>query len=301
MGEQNGHTQDLREKLTNHLADWGAEMARVLRELYEAVASADELRSEQSKADREIRQLADRVAGQAELIETLKEEASDSNRRGTEVLERDREIERLKSDVESKQELIRALRRDAKAIDALKSETREKDDKIGALQGELAAAALRADRLGGEIEAFREQSADEAADEQNELAALTVELDARKAMVTSLRADSQRLHVIEEDLEAKRKIIAQLEGSINSNVETIAGLKRKGDGWRRKYQELKGDSTSTTSMELPAFTNTDIAAMQQLQNDTDKASDRTVAINMRRPLSEARRSSAKRPAGSRSD
>jgi predicted RNase H-like nuclease (RuvC/YqgF family) len=203
------------------------------------------------------------------------------------VRARDLEIERLTSEIESKQELARALRRDAESVDRVKTEARLKDKEIAGLYRDQRQAEKRIAELGAELESLRDAAASVNTHEKSELEAVRAELDARKTLIKSLRADADRVATLETRLEEKRDIVAKLEASINKHVETIAELKRSGEMWRKKYQELRSRDPAATSMEIPALSQTDVAALQELER-TDVAGENTIAIDMRRPLSEER-------------
>jgi chromosome segregation ATPase len=278
--------EDLRERLTGLLADWGAEMSMVLRELDEARSKLTETRAASEKHTEQRKSLEDRVAGQTKLIETMKAEATAAADLRGQVRANDLEIERLASDLESKQELVRALRRDGEMAERLKAESKIKDQEIAALQKERRQAEKQIADLS---EALNDQAESRKDDDVAELEAVRAELEARKTLIKSLRADADRVTALEGRLEEKREIVATLEASINKHAETIADLKRMGDAWRKKYQALRGKNSDSTSAELPVFSDTDFAALQQLESTDVSSPEHTIAIDMRRPLSEARR------------
>jgi chromosome segregation ATPase len=278
--------EELRERLTGLLADWGAEMSMVLRELDETRSRLTEARSASENHTEQLKNLEDRVAGQTKLIETLKAEAAEAPELRNQVRANDLEIERLASELESKQELVRALRRDAEASDRLKTESKIKDKEIATLHKERRQTERQISELN---EALSEQSEHQNDEGIAELEAVRAELEARKTLIKSLRADADRVTALENRLEEKREIVTTLEASINKHVETIAELKRTGDAWRKKYLALRGKHSSSTSSELPVFSETDVAALQQLESTDVATPEHTIAIDMRRPLSEARR------------
>jgi chromosome segregation ATPase len=126
--------------------------------------------------------------------------------------------------------------------------------------------------------------------DEAELAALKAELDARKTLIKSLRADAERVAALETQLEGKREAVASLETSINQHVETIAELKRGLAAWKKKYQAAKGElfDTAAVSTHSPTFTDTELEALKELER-TNAPPDHTVAIDMRDALKEARR------------
>jgi chromosome segregation ATPase len=267
-------------------------MAMLLRELDDARKQTADQDVKTANHARELKTLEDRNRGQMELIETLKGEVGSASELRSEVRAKDLEVERLTSEIESKQELVRALRRDAESVDRLKAEAKVRDKEIAELRKEQRHGEKRIGELAAELESLRDTAESAGSShEKSELEAVRAELDARKTLIKSLRADADRVAALETRLEEKREIVAKLEASINKHVETITELKRSGESWRKKYQELRGHDPGATSMEIPALSQTDVAALQQLER-TDvagSAPERTIAIDMRRPLSEARR------------
>jgi chromosome segregation ATPase len=290
MANARTDTASLRERLTGLLADWGSEMSILVRELDDTRAELESLKARNDGRDAALEQLEDKLARQNELLDTLKADAEEASALRKEHGEKELQIERLSSEVESKQELVRALRRDAGSIDRLKSEGDRKDRTIAQLRADLREAEAAVADLRGELESWHESSENQSAEDRAELEGLRAELEARKSMIKSLRGDSERVTALEASLEEKREIVSSLEESINRHVETIAELKRSNELWKKKYQALKGGDGATTSVELPVFSDTDVAVMQDL--DATDTPDHTVAINMRRPLSEARRKAA---------
>jgi hypothetical protein len=82
---------------------------------------------------------------------------------------------------------------------------------------------------------------------------------------------------------------------MNKNSSTIAELRRSTETWKRKYFALKGDSpTATTSVNLPALSDTDVRVIEQVDKKAGGVNQQaTIAIDMRRSLLEARRSGPK--------
>jgi chromosome segregation ATPase len=291
MARQETSTDVLRERLTSLLADWGAEMSMLLRELDETRKKLAEQSAGYENYGKNLKTLEDRVSGQSELIETLRAEAATAGELRGEVRAKDLENERLASEVESKQDLIRVLRRDAEGVERLKAEAKAKDQASDALQKERRKAEKQVEDLRAELESLRESADDDNSEGAAELQAVRAELEARKALIKSLRADADRVATLETRLEEKREIVANLEASINKHVETIAELKRTSEQWKKKYQALRGRNTPATT-ELPELSETDVAALQQLDTTDVAKPEHTIAIDMRRPLSEARRKAA---------
>jgi chromosome segregation ATPase len=289
MTDRQASIQGLRDRLTGLLADWGAELALVLKELDEKRARVAELEGRQQGRTDELDLLKKRLDGQDQLIETLKAEAEEASKLRKEVRSKDLEFERVSSELDSKKELVRALRRDAEAADRLKADAKVKDRSVDDLKSELHKAERHIEEQAKEMSAMRE-AAGKANDESAELEAVRAELEARKVMIKSLRADQDRVAGLEAGLDEKREIIRQLEASLNRHSNTIIELKRSAEAWKRKYQSAKGNSsTAETSVSLPTLSDTDVRAIEELEKNVETKSDSTIAIDMRRSLLEARR------------
>jgi chromosome segregation ATPase len=294
MADRRSPTQVIRERLTGLLADWGAEMSLVLTELEQTNARLADLESRHAGRDAEIDVLQKRIVGQENLIETLKAEAEEAQKLRKEVREKDLEFERVTSELDSKKELVRALRRDAETVDRLKADSKTKDREIEELRAQIRTAEQRIEDQVKELSAVREV-AGKVTHESAELEAVRAELEARKVMIKSLRGDQDRAGALEANLEEKREIIAQLEASINRHSKTITELKRSAEAWKRKYQSVKGlSSTAETSVNVPALSEIDLEAIEQIEEveKSGAAPESTIAIDMRRSLLEARRTKA---------
>jgi chromosome segregation ATPase len=293
MTEPIATIQGLRDRLTGLLADWGTELALVLKELEEKRARVAELEGGAAGRSNELEVLQQRVDGQNTLIEALRGDAEDASKLRAEVRSRDLELERVSSELESKKELVRALRRDGDGADRLKNESKQKDRELDELRSKLQRTEAKASEAAAQLTALREATASKTSEEQAELETLRAELDARKTVIKSLRADQDRVTALQGSLDEKRDIIEQLEASINRHSNTIAELRRSADMWKRKYQALKGDSpTATTSVNLPSLSDTDVRVIEDIQKNTGGKNDATIAIDMRRSLLEARRTAA---------
>jgi chromosome segregation ATPase len=283
--------QGLRDRLTGLLADWGAELAVVLKELEEKRARVAELEAA-AASNAELEQLKQQVDGQTQLIETLRVDAEEAQKLRTEVRTRDLEFERVSSELESKKELVRALRRDTDGVDRVRTESRRE---VEELRAKLQRAEAQAAKATAELAALREASDSKKGEEQTELEALRADLEARKSLIKSLRSDQERIAPLQATLQEKQEIISQLEGAMNRHSNTIAELRRSVETWRRKYLAVKGDSpTATTSVTLPALSDTDVRVIEQIDKKGGGVNQQaTIAIDMRRSLLEARRTSPK--------
>jgi chromosome segregation ATPase len=292
MADRQASIQDVRDRLTGLLADWGAELSTVLKELDEKRTRLEEFEIQHATRDGELQSLQKRVEGQEQLIETLKVDSEEVAKLRTEIRSKDLEFERVSSELDSKKELIRALRRDAEVGDRMKADAKIKDRDIEDLRGQVSRAEQRIEEQTKELSAVREV-AGKASEDASELESLRAELEARKAMIKSLRADQDRIGTLEASIDEKREIIEQLEASLNRHSNTIIELKRSAEAWKRKYQGVKGhSSTAETSVSLPTLSDTDVRAIEHLEKSVDTKSDATIAIDMRRSLLEARRTAA---------
>jgi len=294
MTDGTATVQALRERLTGLLADWGAEVATVLKELEAKRARVAELEGSVAGRHDELESLRQRVDGQNTLIEALRGDAEETSKLRAEVRNRDLELERVNSELESKKELVRALRRDTDGNERLKSELRQKDRELDELKAKLQRAERQVGDAAEQLAGLREAAAGRASEEESELESLRSELDARKSVIKSLRADQERVGALQASLVEKGEIIEALEASINRHSNTIAELRRSADTWKRKYQAAKGDSpTATTSVNLPSLSDTDVRVIEELEKTSGGKTEATIAIDMRRSLLEARRTAAK--------
>lgn len=291
MSEHQTPIHIVRDRLTGLLADWAAELSMVLKELEEKRSRLEELQAASANSAGQLQSLQKRVDGQDALIEALKADAEEASKLRKEVRAKDLEFERVSSELDSKKELIRALRRDAEGVDRLKADAKVKDREIERLTAALSLAEQRTEQVAAELGALRDSSVDRESEDSAELEAVRAELDARKTLIKSLRADQERVSALEASLEGKRDVIEQLEASINRHASTIAELKRNADGWKHKYQALRGNAVAESST-LPALSDTDVRAIEALEKSVDIKTDSTIAIDMRRSLLEARRTAS---------
>src|SRR5690606_1324927 len=145
-------------------------------------------------------------------------------------------------------------------------------------------------------EELEQTAAQDSADETAEIESLRAELEARKSLIRSLRADAERAQVLESRLEETRHLVQQLEATINRHANTIVELRRASETWKRKYRALKGTDGATTTPSLESLTATDtktptIPPIPEAFAGGDGAAvpEQTIAIDMRRALLEARR------------
>ncbi len=73
-------TATLRDRLTGLLADWGAELASVLKELEEKRARVAELEGGAAGRADEVEELKQRIDGQNTLIEALRGDAEEASK-----------------------------------------------------------------------------------------------------------------------------------------------------------------------------------------------------------------------------
>jgi chromosome segregation ATPase len=307
----------LHERLETLRRDFDREFTLLFAEVDAAKDAVLQARSADNGQDKRLRQLEERAEGQSALIATLTQEAQEARALRDEVRTRELEIEKLGSELASKGELIHALRQQLGEVDGIKSTAKQRDKKIFEQQHKLdqkqqelekkqqelddkqqavERAQREADSLRGELAAAAEVSQVETSVDTAEIVALKSELDARKSMIRSLRADAERAEALEGQLEAKRETIAVLEGSIEQQGKTIAELRRSVDAWKKKYQAAKGEvgaEQDQTLVEPPEFTDTEIEALKELDRaNAGTAQERTLAVDMRGALKEARRQKA---------
>jgi chromosome segregation ATPase len=222
----------------------------------------------------------------------LRADAEEASKLRAEVRNRDLEFERVSSELESKKELVRALRRDTDGVDRVRTESKRE---VEELKAKLQRAEAQATKTAQELAALREADHGKKDEEHAELEALRADLEARKTLIKSLRSDQERIAPLQASLQEKQEIISQLEAAMNKHSGTITELKRSVETWKRKYLALKGDSpTATTSVNLPSLADTDVRVIEQLDKKAGGLKqEATIAIDMRRSLLEARRSSPK--------
>ena len=134
-------------------------------------------------------------------VEALKADAEEASKLRKEIRAKDLDFERVSSELESKKELVRALRRDAESGDRLKADAKVKDREIEELKAQLARSEHRNEELERELEAAHEAGAGKSEEQSAELEAIRAELEARKTMIKSLRADQERVLVLEASLD----------------------------------------------------------------------------------------------------
>jgi chromosome segregation ATPase len=177
-------------------------------------------------------------------------------------------------------------------VDRVRTESRREVDE---LKTKLKLAEAQAAKAAAELAALREANDSKKSEDHTEVEALRADLEARKSLIKSLRSDQERIAPLQATVQEKQEIIAQLEAAMNRHSNTIAELRRSVDTWRRKYLALKGDSpTATTSVTLPALSDTDVRIIEQVDKKGAGVNQQaTIAIDMRRSLLEARRSGPK--------
>jgi chromosome segregation ATPase len=269
----------------------------------ETRAAFEQIRADGAGQAQRLRQLEERTEGQSELIETLRQEAAEARDLQSQLRERDLEIERLTSELQAKKEIVQALRQQTREGEDARARAGAAEQQLAGQQQELDASRQTVASLNAELDKLRAEvsAAQDAAVDSAELGALRAELDARRTMIKSLRDDARRAEALEAQLEAKRETIGELEQALEQHVLTIEDLRQSADAWRRKYQAVKGETVDTEGSlaDPPLFTDTEIEALKQIENGAASGSDagfedevqfaeRTVAIDMRGALSQAR-------------
>jgi chromosome segregation ATPase len=290
----------LRERLTQLLADWGAEMSMVLKELEDTRAELAALEQRSSCGQDELERFGRRLEDQESLIESLEADAAEAKSLRAALSERDRTVEKLTSDLEGKHDVIKVLRKDADKADGFKQTLKRKDQEIGSLAAVQRDLELHIAQLERQLD-DAEDAAAKTTEETTELAAVRAELDAKNTLIHSLRTDSERFAALEGRLGEKRAIISKLEETLERQAATIAELKHGVSRWKEKYNAMRPDfhGTSTTFSrtmpDIPVFdsghtqTETDL---DRIVKEAGDQPDRTIAINMRDALREAREASS---------
>ena len=198
----------------------------------------------------------------------------------------------MSSELDSKKELMRALRRDAEVVDRMKADAKLKDREIEDLKGQVQRAEQRIEEQTKELSAVRE-AAGKANEESDGArgAARGARSPQGDDQEPARRSGAHRHARGEHRREARDHRAAR--GVANRHSNTILELKRSAEAWKRKYQSVKGhSSTAETSVSLPTLSDTDVRAIEHLEKSVDTKSDATIAIDMRRSLLEARRAAA---------
>jgi len=285
MAENDLSIESLRDRLTDTLAEWGAQFSVVLTELDHKQSLVEKLRGKAAQHDERVEELERQLEAQSELMGGLQDDIAASNRLRKEIQERDVEMDRLTSELQSKQELISALRSDAETSQHLRDELRTKEQRISELESANRGAREDAQRLAREVEDLTERAQSEI-DSASEVEALRAELDARKSLIQSMRSDLKRLGNMEAELDEKRQVIGKLEDSVDRHAQTIQDMHATID--RLREQSARKPVTRkllATGETLPPLSSADL---QRALEDSEV--EHTIAIDMRESLIEARRS-----------
>lgn len=266
MSEFDNAVSGLRDRLVSMQSEIEKGFEALAAETDRLCGIAQELQAEDDSQEKRLRQLEERAEGQSELIDTLSREAEEARSLRAELKEKDLGLGSVNAELESKSDLVRALR-----------------EQLDRATGEI-------ESLRREIKASDDIAAEETVVDSAELDALRAELEARKSMIRNLREENERATGLEAQLEAKRETITALEESIDQHVETAAKLRASVDTWKKKYQAARGELTDVdqTLAEPPAFTETEAEVLRQLEDSGFEEPERTIAIDMRSALKEAR-------------
>ncbi len=273
----------LRERLAGQLADWGAEFSAVLNAL--------------QGAQRELHERDDHIAELSARLDTAEQQAQNNS-----------EIERLTAELATQEaelgdrdEQLRLLREQNSqlheqldSVAQAQAELQHRDAEITRIRRQKKQADDHVAELLEELRSLRESTHEDASNEAAEIAALRAELDARKTLVKSLRADAERVAALDTLLEEKNRVVQTLEDSLNRQSETMAELKRNAEFWKNKYRGSQGDHGSTTTITSRRPDTEQVSRMLEAAGGED-VGDRTIAIDMRQALLEARRVSGSTP------
>ncbi len=270
MADLDTPIETIRGRLTQLLADWGAEMSVVLKDLED---------------------LRERVDGQDNLIKTLRADAEEAGDLRKALQASELEAEKLRAELESKRDLVKVLRKDADIAAELEKELKSKDREYANLSKTNEDLESRLAETEQRL-AKAEDSIAQSEDETTELKAIRAELDAKTSLIKSLRTDAERAEALEDRLDEKRATIAELEKSVDSQAATIAELKDSVRRWKDRYGALKSahdiaDSMITTMPDVAAAV-ADGEVDPDAETLIDTIAERTLAINMRESLEDAR-------------
>lgn len=277
--ESSTSVDDYREQLAGVLAEWGSRVSNLLDDLSAAQKRAAEAEAQANQ--NRIEELQRELKSQSDLLTTLESDAREAQSLRAEIYEKDLELERQISELKSKRELIQALRqenkRQVKNHDDLRQKLEDQKDLRQQLDDSKGQVATL-NRKVLELQAAQE----DAADEGQESETLRTELEARKMVIKSLRADLDHLKDVDGQLAEKQEVIAGLEATTNRQAETIAELNRSVAQWKRRAMVATATPAGETATSLPALSETDVRALANTEVD------QTLAIDMKDPLHEAR-------------
>lgn len=140
MGERHTPIHVVRDRLTGLLADWGAELSSVLKELDDKRARIDELQAQAAGRDAQLTALQVRVGAQDTLIDTLKADAQESGKLRKEVHNKGVELAQATAELaalDARKTLIKSLRADQDRVGALETSLEEKRDVIVELEASI--------------------------------------------------------------------------------------------------------------------------------------------------------------------
>jgi predicted RNase H-like nuclease (RuvC/YqgF family) len=244
--DQETPTARIRERLAELLAEWGAEFSSVLEDL-------ETTRRTVAERDARIAELMAELDGRerdAAEIEQLREQQA---ARDTEIAERDAELADLREQLQKQRAALDQLAGKLAAAEQARQEDQHKEAELARLKRQKKQADDHVNELLEQVRLLREAADEEASGGATEIAALQAELDARKTLVRSLRADAERAKALETLLDEKKTIIETLEASINRNADTITELKRSAEYWKTKYRSAYGDFGATTTITRSAM------------------------------------------------
>ncbi len=239
--DQETPTTRIRERLAELLAEWGAEFSSVLEDL-------ETTRRTVAERDARIAELMAELDGRerdADEIEQLREQQA---ARDAAIAERDAELADLREQLHEQRTAQDQLLEKLAVAEQARQESQHKEAELARMKRQKKQADDHVNELLEQVRLLREAADEEASGGATEIAALQAELDARKTLVRSLRADADRTKALETLLDEKKAIIETLEASINRNADTIAELKRSTEYWKAKYRNAYGDFGATTTI-----------------------------------------------------
>jgi chromosome segregation ATPase len=262
MAKAERQLDELRERLTALLADWGTEISAVMAAL----------ESQQSLADTHV-----------ERVQELQNQVNELAKLKQRIRERDLALDHLTA---------KSKEKDAR-IAELEKEHRKVRTRVEELEQQLAAAPARPAEPVEPVEQNKRF-------QQEEFEAMRAELAARKSLVKTLRSDAERSKTLEKELAENREAMATMKKSIDRNTKTMAELRRSADSWEQKYRKLlegRGDQPSR-SVQMPRgdqVLRNDPPSRIAASHDSDETKEmpmidpsHTIVIDMAEPLRQAR-------------
>ncbi|HEY5624349.1 MAG TPA: hypothetical protein VIV14_11360 [Gammaproteobacteria bacterium] len=290
MAESEITTADLRDRLKNLLADWGADLTSLVAELEEKRERVAELEAAAAGHGHTVETLSRRLEAQDKLIESLNGDADEAASLRKEIHEKDVDLEKMAAEIDSKDELIAALRRDADKVGRMTGDSRAKKKEIERLTQEKTAAETHAAELSEEFKALSAATIGDI-NSKLELHALRAELEARKTLIQSLRVDADRAKQLEAQLDEKRAVIGKLEASVDQHVRSLAEMRESVAKWKARAAETGSDPgrVSATATGASGLTDEELDTLRSLGDIDHDIGATTVTTELAESFADSQR------------